>query len=149
MELQLTDDKREFIKKNIEAGMSSTAISRGFQRRFRTVLRPQDIENMKVSILTPVVRRADVQEIKNKLGDHNQQLETVRAMLFSRMEDPDITNNDLVNLARELRSNISTSQNIASMNDEKGDVQFVLMYGDTIEKTSPGADITDVEFTVE
>lgn len=149
MHLVLTDEKRDFIKKNIEAGMSSTAISRGFQRRFQTVLRPVDIENMKVSILQPVVRRPDVQEIKGKLGDHNQQLETIRAMLFHRMEDPEISNNDLVNLAKEVRSNISTSQTIASMNDEKGDVQFVLMYGDTIEKTSPGADITDVEFTVE
>lgn len=142
--LDLPDDKKQFILENLAQGHSPTVISRAYQRRYGVVLRPQDIQNFKVVAAKAAPKRRDVEEIKSKLGSHDQQLEWARAKLRQRMEDEDITNNDLVNLARELRSNITASQQIASMNDEKGSVTFQLIYGDTVIQE----DTQDVDFKV-
>lgn len=145
--LQLSEEKREFVKKQLDAGITPTVISRAFNRRFHSVLRPQDIENLRAVIVSPPVKRKDVEEIKAKLGSHDEQLEWARAKLRQRMEDDSVTNNDLVNLSRELRSNITASQQLATMNDTKGEAQYILVYGDTIQKTSPQADIEDINFS--
>lgn len=146
--LKLAPEKQEFVAKQLERNISPTVISRAFQRKFGTVLRPQDIENLRGVIFKPVKKRDDVEQIKAKLGSHDEQLEWARAKLRQRMDDEDVSNNDLVNLARELRSNITASQQIASMNDEKGEAQYILVYGDTVQQTSPKADIQDIEFNV-
>ena len=143
----LTEDKQQFLIKQFESGISATVISRAFQRRFGVIMTPQDVEKFRTVAIKPK-RREDVEAIKSKLGSHDEQLEWARAKLRQRMEDDDISNNDLVNLARELRSNISASQQIASMNDEKGEAQFVLVYNDTVKDASPGA-VIDAEFTIE
>jgi hypothetical protein len=144
--LELAPEKEKFVRDNLEKGISATMISKAYQRRFNTVLRPQDIENMR--IMVPKPKRKDVEEIKSKLGSHDQQLEYARAKLLQRMDDEDITNNDLVNLAREFRSNITASQQLASMNDERGEAQYILVYGDTVQQSSQFANVEDVDFTV-
>ena len=40
MTLQLSDDKRQFIQKQLDGGISATVISRAYQRRFNAILRP-------------------------------------------------------------------------------------------------------------
>lgn len=146
--IKLPPERVEFIKSNLEKGHTPTVVSRAYQRRFGAVLRPQDIENLRASLYTPekIQQQRNVDDIRSKLPSHDRQLEFARALLEERMKDPDVTNNELVNLAREYRSNITASQQIASMTAEKGDTQFVLVYGNAVQAASQGADIEEAEF---
>lgn len=146
--VRLTDEQQEFISKQVANKLSSTAISRAFQRRFGTVLTPQRIEELKPRIAIKKERRADVQAIKDKLSTHDDQLEFARNLIIDRMRDEEVSNNELVNLAKELRQNVVSAQQIATMNDDAGNAQYILMYGDEIQKTSEDANVEDVDFTV-
>lgn len=145
--LDLSPEKKEFVLKALDRGISPTVISRSFQRQFGTVLPPQAIVTLQGSLLTPekLKQRQDVDEIRSKLPSHERGLEFARALLEERMRDPDVSNIELVQLAREYRTNITSSQQMASMVDTKGDVQFVLVYGDTVEQASPRANVIDAE----
>jgi len=138
----------EFIKTNLDKGHAPTVISRAYQRRYGAVLRPQDIENLRALLYTPekIQQKRDVDNIRSKLPTHDRQLEYARTLIEERMADPNVTNNELVNLAREYRSNITASQQIATMSAEKGDTQFVLVYGNSVQQASQGADIEEAEF---
>ena len=148
--LELAPEKKDFIENGFKKGLSPTVISRGYERRFGVVLSPQTIEAMRVQIMTPqqIEQKKNVEEIRSKLPTHDRQLEFARALIEDRMKDPNITNAELVLLAREYRSNISESQKMATMSDSQGDTQFVLIYGDTVKAASQNADIEDAKFTL-
>ena len=146
----LPEDRKKFLLTNLEQGLTPTVISRAYERKFGVVLRPQDIENLRASLYTPekIKQKRDVEDIRSKLPTHDRQLELTRALIEERLSDPNVTNNELVNLAREHRSNIMASHQIASMTDTKSDTQFVLVYGDVIQSASHDANIKDAEFTL-
>ncbi len=148
--LELSPEKKEFIEKGFKRGLSPTVISRGYERRFGAVLSPQTIEALRVQIMTPqqIEHKKNIEEIRSKLPTHDRQLEFARALLEERMKDPNVTNSELVLLAREYRSNISESQRMATMSDSQGNTQFVLIYGDTVKAASQDADIDDAKFTL-
>lgn len=148
--LELAPEKREFVENGFKKGLSPTVISRGYERRFQVVLSPQQIEAMRAQIMTPqqIEQKKNIEEIRSKLPTHDRQLEFARALIEDRMKDPDVTNNELVLLAREYRSNITASQSMATMTDGKNDTQFVLVYGDTVQSASQSADIEDAKFTL-
>lgn len=151
VKLTIDPDKRDFVLDNLAKGISATVISRSFQRKFGTVLPPQEIERMRSAKFTPqdIQTKRDVNEIRSKLPSHDRQLEFARALLEERMKDPDVSNNELVNLAKEYRSNITASQQIASISDKNADVQFVLFYGSDVQEASQGANITDAKFVID
>ncbi len=151
-QLKLAPEKEQFLISNLEAGLTPTIISRAFLRRFGTPCAPSLIESLRPQLLSAKVSRQpreSVEKIRDKLTNHSDELGYLRNKLLERIDEPDVTNNELVNLSREYRSNIQAEHAIASMTDiSDGKTQFVLFYGDTNVASSPDANIEDAEFVL-
>lgn len=139
-----TQDEEAYLKKVIAQRMPAAVIAPAFQRRFNKFVTPAQIQIYVEAGQTN--RQKEVDNIKDKLPDHATQLEWLRSVMAERIKDSDITNNDLVNLAREMRQNITSSHQIATMNDSNtSGTQYVLVYGDSVVKQSDDAKTIDME----
>ncbi len=151
VKLELAPERREYVMKALDRGITPSVIARGYQRQFGVVLRPQEIELLRQQVYTPqqIEQKKNVEDIRSKLPSHDRQLEFARALIEEKMRNPDISAVELATLAREYRSNITASQQLASMSvTGQNDVQFVLIYGDQVKDASQKADIEDAKFTL-
>lgn len=81
------------------------------------------------------------QGIQEQLATHDGEMRYLRDRLREAFDSDDTSIKEKVELAREIRQNITAMQKLASMSDEKGDFSVVLVVNDQPQ----GVPVVDVE----
>lgn len=81
------------------------------------------------------------QEIREQLSTHDGELRYLRDRLRESFDDPTASVKEKVELAREIRQNITALQKIAAMSDEKGEFSVVLVVNDQPQTDSKVIDV--------
>jgi hypothetical protein len=150
-----TPEEQAFILAAKKRNMPTAVIAATFQRKFQKIVTPAHLQvfldgGVKVVPVVNQKRQNEVEKIKDQLPDQVSQLQHLRIKMLERLESTNdegkpVSSFDMVNLAAEIRKNITAEQQLASMNDQAGQAQFVLVYGDTIVKQSEDAKTIDME----
>lgn len=69
-------------------------------------------------------------DIKSKIGNHEGELEYLREKMFQMFNDNGLSVREKLEVAREIRQNISAVQGMAKMQDEQGEFIVVINVSD-------------------
>ena len=132
--MELTTEQQNFIHAMAEKRVRPELISSSFQRQFRQLLTARQIQDYLKSREERAEGLKAARDIQNKLGNHEEVLSHVRGKLLELFDDDRASVNERVNLAKEIRANIGTTQDIARMVDERGEDSVVLVIGEQKEE---------------
>lgn len=68
--------------------------------------------------------------IQEQLATHDGTMKVVRDKLFDMFNDESLSVRERIEAAKEIRQNITSMQKIASMSDEQGDFNVVIVLND-------------------
>lgn len=103
-------------------------------RRFGLVVSAKQVQSFGESYISHMQQRQEIQQqaldIKTKLSTHEGELQYLRERMFEMFNSEDLTTREKLEVAREIRQNISAVQGMAKMSDEQGEFTVVINVSD-------------------
>lgn len=140
----MTEPQKAFLLSLAQNNARADMIANAFQRRFGAFITPLDVQTFIEAWKRKQENQRHADNIRSQLPTHDAELRWARDRLRQELERDDLSPHQLVELAGEYRKNIVSSQDIASMSAQNGQMQFVLFYGDAPVASEDGK-VVDVE----
>lgn len=129
--MKINPDQQKFAMEMARTGVKPDLIASAMTRRFAVTFTAVQIQ----ALLGVNKDRTEIQkqrdDVAKQLSSHDGELRYLRDRLREEFDKPDASVHQKIELAKEIRQNITSVQRMATMKDEKGEFNVILMINDS------------------